>query len=612
MEGNKQIIKNSFKNFNRNFKNFVFFEALYKLLALFIFIPLNYLVLNNFMGNVGVFNITNKDLIKFGMSFKGILYLGIIVIISFIAIFIEVSIITYMANKSYKKEKTSLIEATINSISILPKNIGPYMIKMIIMAGIIGPLLGIGLSSSLIRNLSIPSFIKIELFKTAGGKIFFGIIITSFIIILLRWIMAIPSMVIEDGTIKTAFKNSISMYKDSKYKILGFTILWLVINLLLKLIILVLYLIIGYFIISVIGTSSYIGNLFVVIYSFIFFVGYVIISVITLPLFISFLVELYYKYRKYNVKERQFKSTLIYDKNRLCNTFAKKKKYFNFIVAVLFSTIVLIMGGVAVFEGAYNSEVLITAHRGSSLTAPENSISSVKNAIAEGADYVEIDVMTTKDSEVVLFHDSTLKRINGSNEAIKDMTLDEIGKVDNGSYFSSEFKGEKIPTLKEILKITKGKIKVNIELKPMGSDDELAKLVSEIIKDMDIGDEVVVTSIDYDILQQFEEYSPFVKTGYILSFGIGDFRHLNVDFLSVEYSLASRNLILLMHAMDKEVHVWTINDSDRVTTLHKLGVNNIITDNVPLVKEWLSVERNYDNLTGFIEIIKSIIKYVQV
>ncbi|MEG0612955.1 MAG: glycerophosphoryl diester phosphodiesterase membrane domain-containing protein, partial [Clostridium sp.] len=64
----RKLIRETYKNFRYNFKSVVFFEVLYKLIAMFIFIPINYLILNKFMSDIGVYNITNKDLLKFGLT----------------------------------------------------------------------------------------------------------------------------------------------------------------------------------------------------------------------------------------------------------------------------------------------------------------------------------------------------------------------------------------------------------------------------------------------------------------------------------------------------------------------------------------------------------------
>ena len=86
-------------------------------------------------------------------------------------------------------------------------------------------------------------------------------------------------------------------------------------------------------------------------------------------------------------------------------------------------------------------------------------------AILENTDYVEIDLRITKDNQVVVFHDNNLKRVDNSNLKIEDMTLEEVKKIDNGSYKYKLFSEEKIPTLEELFKRYKNKVKFNFHLK---------------------------------------------------------------------------------------------------------------------------------------------------
>ncbi len=611
----KGLIINTYKNFRCNFKSVIFFEILYKLLAIFIFIPINYFILNKFMGNIGVYNITNKDLLKFGLTIEGLIYLSFIVLVSFIAVFIEMGILTYMANKSHKQQSVSLLEGSLNSIKILPQNIGIHMVILIAISGVIGPLMGIGLYNSLIKNLTIPSFIKIELFKSIGGIIVFGLFNLIIVLLLLRWVLSIPAMVIERVKLKEAFKNSIKIYKKSKFKILAYIASWTVIYNALQAILMMIFMGVGTIIISILGENSIISGGFTLISLIVFLVGYSIISIMTLPIFISFLVELYYTYRCYEVEERVFTSLSNYEGKKAYKFISRNSKIFTIIIGAIFVIMVGAMGISAVFDRVVDKDVAITAHRGSSLRAPENSISAVEKAIEEKADYAEIDVMTTKEDEVVLFHDSTLKRIDGTSRSIKDMTLEQVKAVDNGSYFSNEFKDEKIPTLREILSLAKGKIKLNIELKPMKEGDILAKQVVKLVQEYGMEDDVVISSLDYESVQQVKEINPLIEVGYILTFGVGDFTKLNVDFISVEYQMLNKQLVYAMHALGKEVHVWTVNDSERAEDAIKLGADNIITDSVGIIQQVsnsLKERKDANYLTWFYDGVNSIIKYVKI
>ncbi|MEG2290593.1 MAG: glycerophosphoryl diester phosphodiesterase membrane domain-containing protein [Clostridium sp.] len=611
----RKLIRETYKNFRYNFKSVIFFEVLYKLLAMFIFIPINYLILSKFMSDIGVYNITNKDLLKFGLTPAGVMYISLIVLVSFIAVFMETGILTYMANKSHKQESVSLLEGTVNSIKIIPKAPSLYMVWLVLISAVIGPLTGIGLYNSLIRTLTIPSFIKMELFKSLGGKIFFVVAIIIMIILLLRWILSIPAMVIEEVSLKKAFKSSIKIYKESKFKILGYLISWTIVNYCIKLILLGGFMGIGTIVLSMLKNIGILGWIATVVMLIIFFCGYIIIDVLTLPLFISFLIEIYYRYRNYDVKERSFTPLSYFEERGIYKFFIKNSNKIIIVTVVIFGIMASGIGASAIFNEVVEKEIKITAHRGSSLKAPENSISALKQAIEDGADYAEIDVMTTKENELVLFHDSTLKRIDGTSRSIGDMTLEEINTVDNGSYFSSEFKDEKIPTLKEIISIAKGKIKLNIELKPRNSEDLLSQYVAKLITDEQMEDEVVISSLDYDNIQQVKAYNPLIEVGYILTFGVGDFTKLDVDFVSVEYQMLKRELVYGMHAIGKKVHVWTINDEERAINAIRLGADNIITDSIETIESVsnnLKENKDVDYLTWLFDAINSIIKHVNI
>ena len=93
----------------------------------------------------------------------------------------------------------------------------------------------------------------------------------------------------------------------------------------------------------------------------------------------------------------------------------------------------------------------VTAHRGSSRMAPENTMAAIEAAMEEMADYSEIDVQTTADGIVVVCHDLNLKRVAGVDRRLGTMTYDQVSRLDVGSHFSPKFAGERIPTVEEVM-----------------------------------------------------------------------------------------------------------------------------------------------------------------
>src|SRR5262249_58570925 len=108
----------------------------------------------------------------------------------------------------------------------------------------------------------------------------------------------------------------------------------------------------------------------------------------------------------------------------------------------------------------------VTAHRGSSRDAPENTLAAIRKAIEQGADYAEIDIHLTADGVPVLLHDEDLQRLAGVARRPDELTLAELQRIDVGSRFSHAFAGEAGPTPAEVIDSTRGRSRPNIQLKP--------------------------------------------------------------------------------------------------------------------------------------------------
>ena len=165
--------------------------------------------------------------------------------------------------------------------------------------------------------------------------------------------------------------------------------------------------------------------------------------------------------------------------------------------------------------------VAVTAHRAGSLRAPENTLAALKQAIAEGADYVEIDVQETRDGEVVVLHDADLRRVAGVPTSIWEVRYEDIVDLDVGSWFDPRFSGERIPTLRAFAAAARGRMRINVELKVSGHEVDLARRVIAILRELDMLDEVVLSSLDANILRQVRQTDPTIRIGFIVAAGLG-------------------------------------------------------------------------------------------
>jgi glycerophosphoryl diester phosphodiesterase len=221
----------------------------------------------------------------------------------------------------------------------------------------------------------------------------------------------------------------------------------------------------------------------------------------------------------------------------------------------------------------------ITAHRGASREAPENSLSAIRRAIELGADFAEIDVHMTADGVPIVVHDEDFQRLAGDPRRPGGMTLEQVRRLDIGSKFDRKFAGERVPTLEEAIDAARGRIKLNIELKPTAADRaQLARAVAKLIRDKQFEKDCFVTSLDREAVAIAYRENGRLRTGAIVSAAIGDVTRLEVDVLSVRTGLISDLLIDRAHTAGREVHAWTVDDPGEMGRLFDRGVDGIITN----------------------------------
>lgn len=313
-----------------------------------------------------------------------------------------------------------------------------------------------------------------------------------------------------------------------------------------------------------------------------------------LPLFFICISLLFY-YRKAAAGERIPRVFRDLDNAyRITNTRWVKKIYM-YRKRIIALSIVVVIGVNFAYNFADRRGVLhmglgnpveVTAHRGYSAAYPENTIPAFKGAIQVGADWAELDVQQTADGEVIVMHDSNLKRTTGLDKEVWQVTWDEIKDLDNGSWFDKKYQTVRIPTLEEALKVCRGKIHLNIEIKPSGHDKDLEEQVAKLLKKYHMRDTCVVSSLKYDSLRKIKEADDSIETAYITSVSYGNFTDLEyADGYSVESTLLSKSFVNKAQKAGKQIYVWTVNSEERLEKVVGMGIDNVITDDPVMAKE---------------------------
>jgi glycerophosphoryl diester phosphodiesterase len=248
------------------------------------------------------------------------------------------------------------------------------------------------------------------------------------------------------------------------------------------------------------------------------------------------------------------------------------------VVAVL--TGVWLAGGVEVRD-----EATIVAHRGAAGKAPENTVAALRQAIEDGADWIEIDVQETADGEVVVVHDSDFMKLSGVPLKVRDGTLEEIRGIDVGGWFGPQFAGETVPTLREVLEMARGKSRVVIELKYYGYDQQLEERVVQIVEAADMASDVAIMSLEYEGIRKIRALRPDWTIGLLSAKAIGDLTRLDTDFLAVNTGMANARLIRHAGSAGKKLFVWTVNDPVTMSRMMSAGVDGVITDEPEMARK---------------------------
>jgi glycerophosphoryl diester phosphodiesterase len=211
------------------------------------------------------------------------------------------------------------------------------------------------------------------------------------------------------------------------------------------------------------------------------------------------------------------------------------------------------------------------AHRGASMSSPENTLAAFRAAIDEGAGMCELDAQLTKDGEVVVIHDKTVDRTTNGSGVVAQMTLAEIQRLDAG-------RGERVPTLDEVFAATAGKCSLNIELKDGRVEAEVAKL----LRKWNAVDSSVVSSFDLDSLKIIHEIDPAVRVcvlGEENPVALFDAAaKLRAYAVNPRFDLARPDFCEKAHASGFQVLVWTVDEPDLMSLLIENGVDGIMTN----------------------------------
>lgn len=247
-------------------------------------------------------------------------------------------------------------------------------------------------------------------------------------------------------------------------------------------------------------------------------------------------------------------------------------------IGLLSIVVVAVATGFYVYSGFGKrpEDIKAIAHRGYSTEAPENTLPAFRLAKEKGFDYVECDVVFTSDNVPVLLHDSSIDRTSNGKGRIENLTYEEVSQYDFGSWFSEDYKGVKIPTFDEFLKLCKEiELHPYIELKGSYTKEQINVLVAD-VEENGMKGKVSWISFDYDYLVFVKEADDTARLGLLssefededLELAISLRTGKNEVFLDLGFMYTFSWCIRKCKKENMPVEVWTLNDEILIKIMH--------------------------------------------
>lgn len=256
----------------------------------------------------------------------------------------------------------------------------------------------------------------------------------------------------------------------------------------------------------------------------------------------------------------------------------------------------------SICECSMCSAQIIVAHRGASHDAPENTLSAFRLAWEQGADAIEGDFFLTKDLQIACIHDSKTKRTSGVEKNVADATMEELKSLDVGSWKDPKFRGERIPTLSEVLFTVPEEKKIYIEIK---CGPEIVPHLLPVLKQSGLKPEqTIVISFDDKVIAETRRLIPDIQAYWLAGFRenketkvweptldslfetLKECRATGLDVQS-NRMFVDEAFVKRLRETRLGFHIWTVNEPADARHFQKLGVDSITTDRPEFLRKEL-------------------------
>ena len=585
------------------------FEILYKLLGIAVGVPFLYGVLTLTMKLAGFSYLTTHNVSAFVRDPLAIASGIIVVFIISLYVLFDGSAVLYLMAHACKQEKVSAYQAAFFACRNIRELLKPVNWGVLFHMIVLLPLLHTGVFASCAATVTIPHFITIFLEEHPRQ-----LLLAAAAVLVIGWLFLSQIYVFHYFTIERCFGReaiikSAKLSKKRRHKdaaaLVSLQVLFYGCYSLFVMISIVLVMG-GTKILDQLGLLT--RNYTAVVWSLLVVVMCVVAAIGTPVAFICITVLFY-------LHKDSLNEELVHERIHVAPS-DKERRYRIAELAIFIATSGICIGWIYYASSEklidapanYLNSIEVTAHRGSSNNFPENTMAAFREAVREGTDWLELDVQKSRDGQIIVMHDFNFYRTAGVYSYCWDMDYQDILQLDAGSWRSEEFAGEHIPLLSEVLEFAReNDVRLNVELKPAAGDRELAIDTVKLIDSYDYLDSCVITSQNYEVLEQLKEYDASIRTIYVLGFAYGMLTRLEAaDGFSVEAGSITPGMVSRIHNAGKKIYAWTVNTRRTAMRMIDLHVDNIVTDRVPMALECIYSSKANSSIMEYVRFLRGL------
>lgn len=594
-----------FRIFRRGIPTLILFEILYKVVSILIVKPLLTLVLQLMLRITGYQLVFNKDILGFFITPPGIIAAVVLIVLSALFIYYEFAVIIIVGHCCINGCEVTLQGAMERGFHSLRALRSPGLVGFFAYALLLLPIADMGYAPSLLPSAAIPNFVIDALKKTNSGTFMVFLIYAVIFGIFFCSLFTLPAMVLRETSFGKAFAASFRLIRKKGRRLLGtyavFLAFWALLYKLPDTF--QSYLLYG----PKAGSRQAAHNFILTwqpflagIMSFLIFAaGLFLLPVLMLIVLYSYQRNVGTEGVCINLKDPRLTKG---ERNPVSVTslkrywarlraskwagrafaWANRQKWLKKSRFVIIGVIAIVAG--ALLAGMLDSNYamhrpIIIGHRGSA-EGVENTLEAVEGAVQAGADYAEVDILLSADGVPMVFHDTNLSRLSGKNVELGDLTAQAL----QGIELSQNGRTGRIPTLREMVRFCKGKIRLVVEIKThgKGTRDPVVE-VFKVLEEEEFADRCIFVSLDYNMITRIKEVSPKSAAGFCVYRNVGylspSLLHtMEIDFIVVEEAIATPSLVRKFRNAWLPVYVWTVNDTQSMMRYLNMGILGLVTD----------------------------------